>query len=321
MTRGSLRRFGWFASVLSLSWSCARTPPRPEPDSAAETRSTLEAQPVASSGGAGAEALERECNAGSGQACISLGRMYATGDGGEVDTAKAFNLYRRACDAGFCAELAAVAAELERRCNAGSGVDCNALALSYANGEGVPVDPKKAFTLHQRACESGHAFGCTNLGSDYEKGRGVVVDAAKAVATYQRGCDGGSSMGCLDLALMFHHGKGVSVDMGRAAALYERGCNTTTEAEKGGAAMGCLNAGMMYRNGLGGLPRDDKKGTTLFQRACDANLAKGCFNLGIAYEKGLGVGVDHGRARALFQRACDGGLESACAASRSRTAE
>jgi TPR repeat protein len=261
-------------------------------------------------------ALERDCRAGIGDACSSLGRMYAAGHGVAADGIKSVEFFELACDAGSCAELKRLAAGLEARCATGSGGDCNSAAAFYARGVGEGPQANKALRLRRSACDKGYAFGCAMWGSDLKKGSGAPADPMKAAAAYQRGCDLGSPFACAQLGSMLHRGEGVPTNPRRAAHLYERGCNLPTELERPGRASSCLELGMMYHEGIGGLLQDDRKAARFFQLACDDEHEVGCYNLANAYATGQGVRLDYARATALFRRGCESGHEASCDASR-----
>ena len=64
-------------------------------------------------------------------------------------------------------------------------------------------------------------------------------------------------------------------------------------------------------NGLG-VERDEARGASFLERACNAGESNGCLTLGALYWEGSGVPKDRARARRLFDRACRDGNERAC---------
>ena len=68
--------------------------------------------------------------------------------------------------------------------------------MSYAKGQGVKQDYKKAIELFKKACDLGDATGCYNLGVFYAKGQGVKQDYKKAAELFKKACDSGNVIGC-----------------------------------------------------------------------------------------------------------------------------
>jgi hypothetical protein len=136
-------------------------------------------------------------------------------------------------------------AERERKCDEGSGLDCNELgfALSktdpkrsleaYTRGcdadfgmacfnEGLVLsktNATEAAMLYERSCELDYANGCNNLATGLEK-----KDARKAVQLFQKGCDLKSGLACRNLARMTELGDGTRKNVKLARTLYKQGC-------------------------------------------------------------------------------------------------
>jgi TPR repeat protein/serine/threonine protein kinase len=183
-------------------------------------------------------------------------------------------------------------------CNGGDALGCSNLAVAYEHGRGTPVNLAQAFTLYRKGCDGGVAHACSNLGRMFQSGRGVAQDYGQAFAFYTKGCDGGGAQGCSDLGYLYESGHGVGQDQARAAELYRKGCD-------GGALLGCNNLGHMYDEGRG-VARDYGQAVTLFRKGCDGGEPRSCTGLGFAFERGNGVPKDYARAVALYSKACDG---------------
>ncbi len=82
------------------------------------------------------------------------------------------------------------------------------------------------------------------------------------------------------------------------AVALEKACGT-------GVADACNNLGMLFTYGQG-VPKDERRGVTLFARACEGGHLGACAGLGFAYAVGQGVAKDEGRALALYNKACNG---------------
>lgn len=77
----------------------------------------------------------------------------------------------------------------ERKCEAGDGPACYAVASELRAAELVPRDPARARALTLRACEGGVADACKTVASDAELGRGGAVDPARMEAFLERACE------------------------------------------------------------------------------------------------------------------------------------
>src|SRR5437868_10719273 len=78
-----------------------------------------------------------------------------------------------------------------------------------------------------------------------------------------------------------------------------------------GTVAACSKLGTLYRQGLG-LPVDECRAATLFEKACTGGGPDGCVGLALMYEDGLCVEHDGGRAAALYEKACTGGAGIGC---------
>jgi TPR repeat protein len=78
-----------------------------------------------------------------------------------------------------------------------------------------------------------------------------------------------------------------------------------------GRAAACASLGALYRQGLG-VPVDECRAATLFDRACTGGAADGCVGLGLMFEDGLCLEQDGSRAAALYEKACAGRSAMGC---------
>jgi TPR repeat protein/serine/threonine protein kinase len=189
-------------------------------------------------------------------------------------------------------------------CSKGSARGCTLEGYLNEHGEGIPVDPGKAFALYTQGCNGGDALGCSNLGLMYEHGIGSAVDLSQAFAAYRKGCDGGIARACSNLGRLFQSGRGVTQDYVQAFALYTKGCDL-------GGAPSCSDLGYLYESG-NGVGKDPARAAELYRKGCDGGALIGCNNLGHMYEEGRGVAKDYGQAVALFRKGCDGGEPRSC---------
>lgn len=107
--------------------------------------------------------LENSAKQGKTDAQVTLGQMYADGNGVPQDEEQAFTWYRKAADQG----------DVKGQCN---------LGLSYAEGKGVTKDYAQAVAWYRKAAEQGDAEAQYKLGSMYHKGRGVPQSGVDAYA-------------------------------------------------------------------------------------------------------------------------------------------
>jgi TPR repeat protein len=120
---------------------------------------------------------ERECDAGTADACRRLAITFALGHGAEKDETRATALYERACD--MKDPMACVFA---------------GQMLEYERG--VPRDLAAAARFYERACDMHWAPGCYNFAIMVETGRGVPQDRAKAGDLYEVACVAGAKSAC-----------------------------------------------------------------------------------------------------------------------------
>ena len=116
--------------------------------------------------------LRAIAESGEADAQVTLGLIYARGEGVPQDDAEAIAWFRKAAAQGNAYALH----------NIGS---------SYANGRGVPQDDVEAVAWFRKAAEQGLADAQATLGDMYRDGRGVPQDDAEAVAWYRRAVEQG----------------------------------------------------------------------------------------------------------------------------------
>lgn len=94
--------------------------------------------------------------------------------------AKAFELYKKACDVG--------------NLNA-----CTELGFLFEKGIGCRQDHFKAAALFKKSCDGGDFLACYNLAINYQSGLGVVQDYSEAHALYKKSCFGNYLTACVNL--------------------------------------------------------------------------------------------------------------------------
>lgn len=132
---------------------------------------------AAQAAGAEGAALEAACEAGDGEACLTLGHIFAREEDAAAGAERALALYREAC-------------ALE------SGAGCHAAgALLYA-GRGAAADIPGAVGLFGQGCGLGDGEACLRLAGELEFPDFGAPDSAGALAAYTRACAAGKPEGC-----------------------------------------------------------------------------------------------------------------------------
>jgi TPR repeat protein len=159
------------------------------------------------------EGLEKGCNEGKLDECVTLADHYELGDYVQIpkDSKKAVALYEKAC-------------------TAGNSSGCYGLGLAYENGHGVEVNESKAFQLYQTGCNGDSLVACNKVGEFYAKGRTVPVDVTKAFAAFKKGCDLNqqftfSLSACNSLGEMYRDGQGAAANPKLALDFFDHACH------------------------------------------------------------------------------------------------
>jgi hypothetical protein len=154
------------------------------------------------------------CRAGITAACTLLARLWESGGGGGTDPRRAASLRQQACDAGdtaACGELGMSLVRNARRpdnrgirllakgCVGDYWPACDALALAYTKGAGVPHDDERAVVLYARGCEGTAASArrpasCLALADLLSQS--PSPDAQRVREGYRLACEGGLAVAC-----------------------------------------------------------------------------------------------------------------------------
>ncbi len=261
---------------------------------------------------------QQACDEGSLGSCARLGKMFATGDGTEVDEKKSRGLYEKACGVNALSSEKAVADWSKRAevggCESGKCLAsaCTSLAALYQHGQGGALKSDRAATaLYKRTCRVGQkedgrgSEGCVGLG--LQRQRAGEIDAARDY--YNTACTDGLNDGCVALGAVLERGgaRGEWRDEKRARQLYDKAC-------KGGDLKGCTLLGRMVERGRGGWVRNEEQAVGYYKRACDGGELFGCVHLSKSYRLGKGnLTRDAVRAAELLSSSCEAGELTACA--------
>lgn len=172
---------------------------------------------------------------------FQLGRAYEAGG----DTKAAIAAYRKASNQGSASALSRLASldksgaqsgetrkMFERAAQAGDPVALNNMAMTYATGDGVPVDYVKARSLFAQAAEANNADAMFQLGLMTEQGDGGSKDDAAARALYEKAA-ARDHVGALERAGDFNlAGRGGPKNESAAKAFYEKAASLGSDDAK-----------------------------------------------------------------------------------------
>jgi TPR repeat protein len=173
--------------------------------------------------------FELLAESGDPKAQLSLGLMYAYGQGIPQDHAQAANWFLKAAEQG----------DARAQFN---------LGVMYALGQGVGKDYILAADWFRRAAEQGEPSAISNIGAMYAKGQGVNQDLGQAMTWTRKAADLGEPTAQYNLGLMYSIGQGVPQDFAQALQWFGR-------AAEQGDATAQYNLGLIFEQGRG-VPRN-----------------------------------------------------------------
>lgn len=251
----------------------------------------------------------KSCNEGNLIACGYVGEMYANGD---VHNTQGINLLNKACDGGYAQSCISLGFEHSRfghsedgvpqinynlskahqaylkACDLGNTEGCNKIAENYSSSYPNGADIPNAIKFYTKACDRGDSQGCADLGHIYagvqELGvveafgvqsswRSLKPDYKKANEYYSKACDAGQAVICERLGEVY--ATGFVYNGLRAGHDYSKGAEFFTKACNGGFGVGCAYLGEMYEKGIG-VKKDTSKSLQLYTRACDFEVKEAC---------------------------------------------
>ena len=192
------------------------------------------------------------------------------------------------------------------------------LACAYADGNGVPKNPRTAFRWFLKAAEVGEPESMTAVGFCYLNGEGIDPDEDAAVAWLRKAKAAGSSDADRYLTGCRIYGQGMEQDLEGGLAEAEQLFEATQDQEYA-YLLACAYADLKHdeerarhwheraatlghdesmvwmgyycRFGVG-LPRNLKKAFEWYERAAEAGNDAGMENLAVCYQHGEGVAQD-----------------------------
>lgn len=195
-------------------------------------------------------------------------------------------------------QLYGVSRDWDAQCRKGNTAQCIRLAEAFEEGLGaLAKDNRAALGYYLKACEKGSAAGCSMSASmlfDGDVGHRNDQLAAKNV---QYGCESlKDQRSCAILGYAQKRGLGIPQNETAAFALWSSACQAGTDLGCEFKAYSLFNEHEDTATG--------QQALTLFQTACDKQLAWGCTGLSFAYTKGRGVSKDTAKSFSLARKAC-----------------
>ncbi len=256
--------------------------------------------------GEAARWYQQAAEQGQAEAQMTLGGLYAAGNGVAQDVSEAVRWYRRAAEQGLAAAQVT-------------------LGEMYATGDGVPRDDAAAVAWYRRAAEQGDAEAVrwirqtaergqaeaqVALGGMYFAGQGVAEDAAEGVRWWRLAAEQGHLPAQTGLAGRYFNGRGVTQDAAEAVRWYrmaaEQGDAEVLAWMHLNAEQGVMpaQAGLaeMYAEGRGVTP-DVAEAVRWYRAAAEQGHTEAQVTLGHRYDTGEGVVQDEAEAARWYRRA------------------
>ncbi len=243
----------------------------------------------------------------------------------------AYGAYQRG---NFLTAIREALARIER--NPQDGAAMTLLGVIYAQGAGVPLDPKGAAIWFRRGHERGDVNATFALAMATLRGEGVERDVAAGRALLEKAVEAGHGAACYNLALILIPSDEFN-DQARAAALLRRAANQEiadaqyalsvlhregrgvgvnleearallARAARSGPLDSIVDLAIMVFNGEGG-PRDEAAGAGLLRQAAHRGHAVAQNRLARLHVAGRGVPPSKVEAAAWHMLASGAGLK------------
>lgn len=211
--------------------------------------------------------------------CIRQADLLAAGRGVGKDLAKAEELYKTTCEAGYL-------------------YACSGLGTLLMQNKKA----EQAVMYYKRACEGGFSDACNGIGFMYYTSNGVRWDITQAVTYFTKSCELGSLSGCANVGEMYRYGIGKKLDHKVAFEHYSKSCTPPT------VESGCSGMGHYLLTGEGGIAVDLKKAEMVLRTSCEAEYSSpsACEELAKVIEQTKGSPGEVARLRTkAFTRATE----------------
>lgn len=211
------------------------------------------------------------------EATFRLGKIYRHGELGlEVDSTKAHDYL----------ETAATAGHLEAQTQLGH---------LYNKGEGVPINPDRAFYWFHKAALQGDLVAQNDVGIFYLQGVGVEANATEGLRWITNAAEEGLTVAEYNLGRALYAGEIVPQD-------YERAFTYFTRLAEKYIAYGFLMVGQHYLNGHG-VEQDLEAAFLAFAEGAGRGDTAAQYQLALCYLRGLGVESNSAAGISYLERA------------------
>lgn len=265
----------------------------------------------------------KQCDGGNASSCATVGFMYESGKGVNIDEKLAFRHYQQSCEKGVLD-------------------GCVGLAFLYSKGRGVDADAMRAAKLFRDACERGHARGCSGIGQQARIEGNVTVairsferscalgyaracfyagnelakegkEPERAFRNHEKACLGRDHRSCLAMAGMMFSGLGTLLDAEKANRTQGNALNALSKSCAGGDGEACEVIGHFYDGRFGKKVRKPEKALEHYGKACSMGRGEACRAAGMLLERSDGsVVADPAKAKEYLSKACSSGVKEAC---------
>jgi TPR repeat protein len=181
----------------------------------------------------------------------------------------------------------------------GNAVAMFALAEMHMFGDGVPIDPQKAFEYYKGSAEAGWDSAQLNLALMYENGKGVKQNYKEAYQWYSLATLQSNGRAANHLGYMLENGLGVEKNLDAAIKLYKLSAELGDEE-------GQFNLANKYRVGQI-VDKDYTEAFRWFEQSASSGHVGSQKMLGIFYQNGLGTQIDYKSAIKWYELASEKG--------------
>ena len=203
-------------------------------------------------------------------------------------------------DGGLVREPARAAYWFEQAAIQGNAYAEERLGDLYAQGLGVPANPKLAFDWRIKAANRGNINAQLKVGRMYQEGVGVAKDIDQAIHWFERAAAEGNAEAQFLLGKLYHYGGDVEVDRAAARSWFEKAAQ---QGYEGAVLLLNMIESIGYQIDEGWHNRLPELRTL----AADGDL-EAEYQLAQRYERGVGgVKKDAGTALDLYRRAANRG--------------
>lgn len=243
---------------------------------------------------------------------ILMGELFEAGQLGEVNIAKAYDLYRQAAGLsdplgmvklGHCYEqglfveqdLKKAVVWYERATENGSQEGMAQLGRCYLNGIGVRKDERFGLEWYYKAAEANNLSAMSFLGEALLNGSsGIRENTKEGINWLKRAAEFGELSALVPLAIAYSDGT-VGEDLSLANTYLEEA------AERGDTEAMYLFANNL-RNGYG-IAKNNKRAFEWYQKAANNEHLEAINQLAVFYSSGMGVAQNQRKAFELFKQA------------------